>query len=282
MFVDIMRRELCALASTLKKDGVRLYVGGGYGLWLKADHLAANAIETLREVPVPRTTQDIDLFLGVEVITDPMKTDAIREALEGLGHQSVPGAEHYQFSREITTPAGGSQTLKIDLLAPRVEDERVRVDARRIRPRESHGLHAHVVPEAETLEEFPFELVLDEDCAVFIPHPLTFLVMKLFALRDRLGDESRSLSRYHAYDVFTIVAMTTVEEWAQAREIRNRFSGSAALAEAKEIVRTHFDSPTSMGVIRLQEHVRLAEGRVLAEEVVTQFLDDLRTLLGSI
>jgi hypothetical protein len=106
--------------------------------------------------------------------------------------------------------------------------------------------------------------------------------MKLFAFRDRLGDESRSLSRYHAYDVFTIVAMTTVGEWAQAREIRNRFSGSAALAEAKEIVRTHFDSPTSMGVIRLQEHVRLAEGRVLAEEVVTQFLDDLRTLLGSI
>jgi len=281
MFVDIMRRELCALASTLKKDGVRLYVGGGYGLWLKADHLAANAIETLREVPVPRTTQDIDLFLGVDVITDPRKTDAIREALEGMGHQPVPGAEHYQFSREITTSAGVSQTLKIDLLAPRVEDERVRVDARRIRPRESHGLHAHIVPEAETLEEFPLELVLDEDCAVFIPHPLTSLAMKLFAFRDRLDDESRSLSRYHAYDVFTIVAMTTVEEWAQAHEIRNRFSGSAALAEANEIVRMHFDSPTSIGILRLQEQVRLAEGRALAGEVVTQFLDDLRALLGS-
>lgn len=126
------------------------------------------------------------------------------------------------------------------------------------------------------------ELVLEEDRAVFIPHPLTFLALKLFAFRDRLGDESRSLSRYHAYDVFTVVAMTTLEEWSQAREIRNRFSGSAVLAEAKEIVRTHFGSPTSMGVIRLQEHVRLAEGRVLAEEVVTQFPDDLRTLLGSI
>ena len=176
----------------------------------------------------------------------------------------------------------GEQVLRKVDRVHRAEDERVIVDARRIKPRGSHGLHAHVAPEAETLGEFPLELVLDEGCTVLIPHPLTFLALKLFAFRDRLEDQDRSLSRYHAYDVFRIVAMMTVEEWDQARRLRDRFSGSGALTEAKAIVQAHFDGHASMGVIRLREHVRLTEGEALGNEVVEEFLGDLRALLGAV
>ncbi len=62
--LDLMRSELSALATALEEDGIRLFVGGGYGLWLKAEYLATNDIETLRDLPTPRTTQDIDIFLG--------------------------------------------------------------------------------------------------------------------------------------------------------------------------------------------------------------------------
>jgi len=281
MFPDIMRRELSALARTLSEDGVRLFVGGGYGLWLKSEYLATNEIDTLRDLPSTRTTQDIDVFLDADVIADATKTEALQGALKDLGYESVSGAQHYQFSREITGPMGVAHALKIDLLAPEVQDERVVMDARRIRPRGVHWLHADVVPEAETLDQMPLELVLEAGGRVLIPHPFTFLMLKLFAFRDQVGDEDRGLGRYHAYDVFRIVAMMTVDEWEQAQEIRRRFSGSPRLKTAREIVASQFGSLPSIGILRLREHAREVGEPKLTDESVEQFIDDLAALFGA-
>jgi len=281
MFPDLMQRDLSVLATTLSEDGVRLFVGGGYGLWLKSEYLAANEIETLRDLPSTRTTQDIDVFLDANVIANATKTEALRRALHDLGYESVSGAEHYQFSREITGPMGLPHVLKIDLLAPEVHEERVVMDARRIRPRGVHGLHAHVVPEAETLDQMPLELVLEEGGSVLIPHPFTFLMLKLFAFRDQVDDEDRGSGRYHAYDVFRIVAMMTVDEWNQAQGIRRRFSGSPRLNTAREIVASQFGSLTSVGILRLREHARDVEEPRLTDETVGQFIDDIAAIFGA-
>lgn len=275
---DLMRSELSALATALEEDGVQLFVGGGYGLWLKAEYLATNDIETLRDLPTPRTTQDIDIFLGIDVITDATKFNAVRDALRGLGYKPVAGAENYQFFRETTDTSDLPKVVKIDFLAPFVDDARVKVDNRRIRPRDSRGLHAHVAPEAETLDQMPFELTLEEGGSVLIPHPFTFLMLKLFAFRDQVLDEDRGLGRYHAYDLFRIVAMMTADEWDQASEIRRRFAGSPRLDTAKEIVASHFDSLRSIGMLRLREHARDVEALSVTDETAEQFIQDLAAI----
>jgi hypothetical protein len=39
---------------------------------------------------------------------------------------------------------------------------------------------------------------------IFLPHPYTFLMMKLFAFRDRLEDTNKEFGRYHGKMMRTI------------------------------------------------------------------------------
>jgi hypothetical protein len=80
----------------------------------------------------------------------------------------------------------------------------VKADARRVRPNPSIGIHAHPVEEALTLEEGLLAIVLTGTLSsgeawkseIFLPHPYTFSMMKLFAFRDRLNDVSGNLKLY--------------------------------------------------------------------------------------
>jgi hypothetical protein len=45
--------------------------------------------------------------------------------------------------------------------------------------------------------------------------------MKLFAFRDRLSDEDKEFGRYHALDLYTIIATTTEKEWELAPKLRD-------------------------------------------------------------
>jgi hypothetical protein len=77
----------------------------------------------------------------------------------------------------------------------------VKVDNRRARPKPSVGIHADPVDEALTLEEGLLPIVLTGNLSsgeaweseIFLPHPYTFSMMKLFAFRDTLGQFQRLL-----------------------------------------------------------------------------------------
>jgi hypothetical protein len=58
----------------------------------------------------------------------------------------------------------------------------------------------------------------DEIC---VPHPYTFTMMKLFAFKDWLDDADKELGRYHALDMYTILATTMESEWNQALGFRD-------------------------------------------------------------
>ena len=88
---------------------------------------------------------------------------------------------------------------------------------------------------------------------VFLPHPYTFLMMKLFAFRDRLDDADKEFGRYHALDLYTILATTTEEEWNQALEFRNQQGDEPYIMEAGRLVSKHFSSLDRLGMIRLRE-----------------------------
>ncbi|MBU2622978.1 MAG: hypothetical protein KKD92_11740, partial [Proteobacteria bacterium] len=153
---------------------------------------------------------------------------------------------------------------KIDILTGpqnRFEGTSVKTDSRRVRPNPSVGIHAHPVDEALTLEEDLLRVFLDEKpgtgeqmhAEVFLPQPYTFLMMKLFAFRDRFNDADKEFGRYHALDLYTILATTMESEWKQALRFHNRYRDDSHVIEAGRLVAKFFSAFDSMGIIRLRE-----------------------------
>jgi hypothetical protein len=278
---DILRAELAGLAGALHPHGVPLIVGGGYGLLLRQEHVAHSGVRTVREIPEARSTNDLDLFLSVEIVTNADKMSALRDVLHDCGYTSISGAEHYQFQKGVTY-RGSQRTVKVDLLAPPPRDprllEKVRIDVRRIRHREARGIHAHTTPEAFAVGESVMPLALGRTPAirVYIPHPYSFLLLKLHAYRDRRDDPTREIGLYHAFDLYRIVAMMTEEEYATAERFRDRFAGDEIVAEAKSIVAQFFADGDSLGALAILEHARIV-GATIRNEELDGFLEDLRT-----
>jgi len=217
----------------------------------------------LQEWPEPRSTNDLDLFLRPELIIEPEKLKPLAKAIAKLGYQVVPGAEKYQF---VKPGPGGADagSIKIDILTgPQscFQDTSVKVDTRRARPNPSVGVHAHPVDEALTLEKGLLSITLAGDLSsgepwqaeIFVPHPYTFLMMKLFAFRDRYDDAEKEFGRYHALDLYTIIATTTEDEWRYALELRDKVEDQPYVSEARRLVSEHFSSLDCLGIIRLQE-----------------------------
>lgn len=194
--MDIMPTLRTALLDLLyeSRDGdLKLIIGGGYGIYLKADHVRQSGARTLfSEWPEARSTNDIDLFLRPEFLIESHRLKPLAESLKRLGYEVISGAEKYQFAKP--GPTGGREgCLKIDLLTgpqDRFKGSQAKVDDRRVRPQPSVDLHAHPVNEAITLETGLIPLLFEgttstgtsHSAMVFLPHPMTFMMMKLFAL----------------------------------------------------------------------------------------------------
>lgn len=280
---DPLLSQLRQFAEKLADKNIRLIIGGGYGLLLKANHIRRIGARTrLEQIPIARSTGDIDVFLTTEVITDKNNMAAIRQALDDLDYSPVPGAEFYQFFREVTI-AGAPRNLKFDFLAAPVfgeQAEKVKSDVRRIRPRGLAGatMHAHTTPEALTVEEHLLAVNIgeaDKRVEVFLPHPFSYVMLKLFALRDQIDNEAKEFGRHHAFDIYSTWAMMTEDEFEQAEQLRATYSDLGVMPEAIGIALTLFADENAKGMIRLKEHAR-AEKAELVE--IGEFISDIQTL----
>jgi hypothetical protein len=88
---------------------------------------------------------------------------------------------------------------------------------------------------------------------MFLPHPYTFSMMKLFAFRDRLNDPNKEFGRYHALDLYAILETSTEEEWGYAFELRNQYEAHPYVLEAGSLVAEYFSARDRLGVVRLRE-----------------------------
>ena len=258
-----LQTSLLDLLQEIKGTEIKLIVGGGFGIYLKIDHVIRTGARTLfQQRPEPRSTNDLDLFLRPELLIESEKLKPLAKAISKLGYQVVRGAEKYQFVK--AGPVGGVPgSIRIDILTGPREDfteTRVKVDARRARPKPSVGIHAHPVDEAPTLEKGLISVLLEGRLGsnlfheeVLLPHPFTFLMMKLFAFRDRLDDENKSYGQYHALDLYTILSVTTEPEWKYALELRDQFKDAPHVVEAGDLVFRYFSSLDRLGIIRLKE-----------------------------
>ncbi len=260
-----LQTALLDLLYEIKDTEIKLIIGGGFGIHLKADYVRRIGIGTLlKERPEPRSTNDLDLFLRPELLIHPDKLKPLAGAMTRLGYTVVEGAENYQFIKP--GPKGGEAgSVKIDILTGpenQFEGTTVKTDKRRARPNPSIGIHAHPVNESPTLEEglllIPVEGTLSSSKTwkgeISLPHPYTYLMMKLFAFRDRREDPDKELGRYHALDLYSILANTTEAEWEQAKKLQNRFKKEDHVSEAGRIVSDYFSKLELLGMLRLREN----------------------------
>jgi len=78
-------------------------------------------------------------------------------------------------------------------------------------------------------------------------------MMKLFAFTDRVEDANKDFGRYHALDLYTVLATTTEEEWVYALKLRDQNRGQLAIIEAGRLVSKYFSGTDRLGLIRLKE-----------------------------
>lgn len=265
MSVPDLYAALLDLLHEIEGTEIRLIVGGGFGILLKANSVAkSNATTLLSDRPGARSTNDLDLFLRPELLIDSNKLEPLSKALERLQYKVFPGAEKFQFARDPEPGADPRSGIKIDILTgPRscFDGTSARTDNRRVRPNPSVGIHAHPVNEVPTLEDGlrPIDITGQLSSGnpytghVYLPHPFSFLMMKLFAFHDRLENINKDFGRYHAFDLFTIVATTIQDEWEHALKLRDSYRDNHYVVQAGDLVSRYFSSPNQLGLIRLKE-----------------------------
>lgn len=259
-----LKTALLDILNEIQGTDVNLIIGGGYGIYLRTRNRRQSGERTLfEEWPEERSTGDIDLFLRPELLINSEKLKPLSEALFKLEYKPVPGAEKYQFYKPGPGDSEAGE-IKIDILTgpeSSFRSTRVRTDSRRARPNPSVGIHAHPTNEALTLEEgllpvrITGELSSGESltATVSLPHSFTFLMMKLFAFKDRCEDSNKEFGRYHALDMYSILATTTEREWEQAIVFRNMYLTDPFMIKAGHLVLKHFSTSESLGLLRLKE-----------------------------
>lgn len=128
-----LQTALLDLLQEVEGTEIEFIIGGGYGLYLKAEHVRRTGVRTLlQEWPEPRSTNDLDLFLRPELLIDSGKLKPLAKAMDRLGYRVVQGAEKYQFVKP--GPEGiGAASVKIDILTgpqSAFKGTKVKADAR--------------------------------------------------------------------------------------------------------------------------------------------------------
>jgi hypothetical protein len=268
--VNQLTTSLLDLLHELDGQDIPITVGGGFGLYLKRQHLEAVGQRLLfGRIPEPRATNDLDLFLRTEVLIDLERTRTVAEAIRRLRYSPVEAAKFLQWKREVVV-AGVSQEVKIDILVGPLGDSRkaLSVSMPRVRPKGKIEFHAHAVEEAIRIEDGPLAITVtgqrsggeQHTATVHVPQAFPYLMMKLHAFEDRKNKGQTDKARHHALDLYTIVGIMTEGEYERARDLAVVHVGNEYVKRPRAIVRDHFAGRTAVGLLRLQEHSLYREG----------------------
>lgn len=215
--LGFLKKQLLDLLSELDGHDIPLTIGGGFGLFLKRETLDRRRSQLLLEnLPVARATNDIDLFVRVDVLVDFQRTKILADTIRRLDYEPVQGAEFMQWKKEVLV-AGVFREVKLDFLVGPLGVDRDQLHLkgdRRARPRSRNEdarlyFHASRAEEALHIDNEPFLLEIvgrnsrgaRVEMEVRIPHPFPYLMMKLCAFHDRKDDARKDLGRHHAMDL---------------------------------------------------------------------------------
>ena len=237
-------------------------------------------------MPTARATQDLDLFLNMEIWIEKEKGKAIRTLLDGLDYQVIQGSENWQFGK-LPEPTTQRLQLKIDLhaRAPR-PDERVKHDGRRVG--QGIGLHGRETTEAFAIDDRPTLIQVSGrrtdggqvQAAVLVPHPYASLNMKVKAAHDwlrvtRRETAQRAQSPKHVLDVYLLIAMMLPQEFEECQSLAAQYANHPMAQENRRNASDLFADPNGRGSIEVQRQID-----DLPYDYTT-FWDALRGVLGS-
>ncbi len=279
--------SLLDLLHELEGQAVPIMVGGGFGLFLKQQHLTTTRQQMLfDQLPEPRATNDLDLFLRAEVLADLDRTRLVAKAIRGLGYTVVEEAKFLQWKRSVlvgSTPQ--PQEVKIDVLVGPLGGYRKKLHVKmpRVRPKGGLNFHAHAVEEAIHIEDEPIAITISGACStgepctgtVYVPQAFPYLMMKLYAFEDRKDDVKTDLGRHHVLDLYAIVGMMTEREYERAKELSASQTTNKYFLRACAIVRQFFGGTSAAGILRLREHKQFRE-----EFLLDEFMNVLREIFS--
>ncbi len=262
--LEVLKTGLLDLARAVG-EGIPLIVGGGFGLFLKQEAMRKVGTRTLfDQLPEPRATNDIDLFVRMDVLVRLDAVKEIQEQIELLGFAPVVGAEYLQWIRQDEE----GREVKVDLLCGPVGDHEDKLHTKnppRVRPKAPKNtlrFHTRRTDEALELDAHAEKMTVEGRCSdgaaearpIYIPHPFTYLMMKLFAFDDRKEDDQKDVGRHHAMDTYRIVGMMTEPEYEETIALGQKHQTDPRVIRVQQIVRDHFAERTALGMLRLREH----------------------------
>ncbi len=237
-----------------------LILAGGFGMRIKQAHLRESGARTLiNKMPTARATQDLDFFLRMEIFVQTERGKAVREVLDELSY-----TEHtpkWQFSKALRAEATAGEKIMVDLLARSpVSGEPVDVRNHRVGSRSGISLHGHETPEAFAVEDSPMQIPVrgalstgvEIEASVFVPHPYSWINMKVKAAHDWLlmkqGKlEKKPFREKHAFDVYLLTAMLQELELEESEQMAQRYSLNPLAIEIGENAKTLFGARNSLG-----------------------------------
>ncbi len=268
-------------------ESTHLILAGGFGIRIKSAFIREQGLQNrtlIPAIPVIRSTQDLDFFLNLDLWIEPNGSSKFRGMLERLGYSVIPSAKNYQFGKD-QDPITKRWSVKIDLLS-RIpnENEQVKSDSRRVGTGHIHG---RSTPEAFAINEAPLTISCcgngtinnNNHTVVRIPHPYSFINMKLMAAYDwycsiKKGDGIKNNSEKHVYDVYVLVAMLVSEEVEVCRELSGKFKDLPIAVSIKEHAISLFGDPNDAGYRKV---IELLKGTPSDYDT---FWQGLQTVLG--
>ncbi len=209
-------------------------LAGGFGLRLRQAALrAVGATMLISEVPQARATQDLDLFLSVQVWMPPdEQATAFRSLLTELGYE-----EHWPTCQFRKPWKGGQNRIKLDLQARRPTDAESEVKVKtkkgvsQVGKGMGYSVSGYETPEGFAVEDSPQSISVahgDTTAIVRVPHPYAWLNLKVRAAHDWLSEDRGELAPKpgadarlkHVFDVYLLNCFA-----AGSRNQRSRNSG---------------------------------------------------------
>lgn len=244
---DSILKQLLELASAFAKINLKPVICGGLGIYLSMYNRKSDLSI--------RTTNDIDLMLTNRQIADHAYRKAIAEIItDQLEYKACKDGKYFMFEK--------NNRHFIDILIPPVDG----IEAEGFRAKIVKScLHGYITPEAQFIQEDMRTISLSElitDCKeaegleVFIPSPTNLLLMKLFAFNDRdLGArQDDNKARAHAFDIYTIITLTSLQDYKECKHFISRHKDSEIIHKAISIVESKFSSEDNPGWIRVLEN----------------------------
>jgi len=294
---SLLQTGLLEFMHALGEINNKLILVGGFGLHLKQMHIQSEEKRTLlSELPVSRSTQDLDIMLELSVLIDQNLFKKVRDTLLELNFEVVEYNKSWQWIKKISNYMGydsGNRHFEIviDILTGPPDDVAKQLkwnpkkDPRRARPKGGRRMGLHARPNTEALNFEDYNIIIPisgqllnnstYSTEVRVASPFTYLLMKLFAFRDQYNNKNKDNGSHHALDLYRIVALMLEDEYEYTIQKVKEMYDYPTVITAKEIAKEFFFDENSFGMIRMQEHINFTKNldRKSFREVIREIFE---------